>query len=745
MKPKLGKWFRCPCLGGSSSSKDEVELKPTRPLPKPLEAAVHLTSDDTNKESILVVQGIEPCITENGYYHNTSKYDLMRRENNPQLVVRRGQQFKLDIMLSRPYDEKRDGVYFIFIVDDEGKPSHGSKTMVSVNLLKTPDDNFPWNVWVQAIKDNVLTVNVLTPPDAIVAKWRMDVDTKYMENDAYSYSWKTGIYILFNPWCTQDQCYMESELWREESVMNDVGIIYRGTYNRIQPTIWKYDHFEEDILDCAMYLVRVIGKVKGTLRSDPVKITRALSAAVNAQDDEGVLVGNWSSDFSGGTAPTQWMGSMEIIQSYYRKKKPVRYGQCWVFAGVLTSICRALGLPTRTITNFSSAHDTQNSLTIDYFTDDEGVAINNMNSDSIWNFHVWNEVWIARPDLGLEYSGWQVIDTTPQELSEDMYRCGPAPVVAVKNGEVLKPHDCNFVFSEVNADRLHWRYNGPSQPLKLLSKDTFAVGKFISTKAAGGFGREDITDSYKYAENSNEERTTMLKALQQTPSMFSRYYLNEDFNDIRFQFKLLDDVKVGQPFDVTLEMENRSSTRPYTVSVILRVHVVTYAGKVGEMVKKHNFTISVQPSSIQEVKLAVTYEEYMNKLIDQCGFNISCLASVLDTKYEYFAQDDFRVRKPDVKIYLHQNAVESRETTADIEVENPLPIPIKKGEFTVEGPGIKGKLKLKVKNVLPGEKAQSQFKFTPTRRGEFAIGAKFYCQEMDDVDGYLMVNVEPRQ
>ena len=42
-----------------------------------------------------------------------------------------------------------------------------------------------------------------------------------------------------------------------------------------------------------------------------------------------------------------------------------RYGQCWVFSGVVTTVCRALGLPCRSVTNFSSAHDTNNSLTVD--------------------------------------------------------------------------------------------------------------------------------------------------------------------------------------------------------------------------------------------------------------------------------------------------------------------------------------------------------------------------------------------
>lgn len=46
----------------------------------------------------------------------------------------------------------------------------------------------------------------------------------------------------------------------------------------------------------------------------------------------------------------------------------------------------------------------------------------------------------------------------------------------------------------------------------------------------------------------------------------------------------------------------------------------------------------------------VSYEEYYKRLVDQCAFNIACMATVHDTNFEYFAQDDFRVRKPDIKI-----------------------------------------------------------------------------------------------
>lgn len=113
-----------------------------------------------------------------------------------------------------------------------------------------------------------------------------------------------------------------------------------------------------------------------------------------------------------------------------------------------------MGIPCRAITNYKSAHDTQSSLTVDYFMDENGKIMEELNSDSIWNFHVWNEVWMQRPDLGRVYSGWQAIDATPQEQSQEMYRVGPTSLIAVKLGEVKRPYDSGFLFAEVNADKV---------------------------------------------------------------------------------------------------------------------------------------------------------------------------------------------------------------------------------------------------------------------------------------------------
>lgn len=68
-------------------------------------------------------------------------------------------------------------------------------------------------------------------------------------------------------------------------------------------------------------------------------------------------------------------------------------------------VCRALGIPSRVVSNLVSAHDANATLTVDKYYDTNNEELDkdpfneNYGMDSIWNYHVWNDVWMARPDL----------------------------------------------------------------------------------------------------------------------------------------------------------------------------------------------------------------------------------------------------------------------------------------------------------------------------------------------------------
>lgn len=87
-------------------------------------------------------------------------------------------------------------------------------------------------------------------------------------------------------------------------------------------------------------------------------------------------------------------------------------------------MCRCLGIPARAVTNYVSAHDTDETLTVDRFFDENGDLIEKTTTDSMWNFHSWVDVWMARPDLPPGYGGWQAIDATPQEASQGLFQLG---------------------------------------------------------------------------------------------------------------------------------------------------------------------------------------------------------------------------------------------------------------------------------------------------------------------------------
>uniref|UniRef100_A0A8C4NB97 Transglutaminase-like domain-containing protein n=1 Tax=Eptatretus burgeri TaxID=7764 RepID=A0A8C4NB97_EPTBU len=176
-----------------------------------------------------------------------------------------------------------------------------------------------------------------------------------------------------------DVVYMRGDEEKKEYVLNDGGCIFYGSQNQIFSRPWNYGQFEKPILDATLLLLQSTEN-----RGDAINVVRTISALVNATDEGGVLIGNWGSTFSDGISPMAWNGSVEILRKFYKTRNSVKYGQCWVFAGVVTTVLRSLGIPCRTISNFSSAHDTDKNVTIDTFVDESFNVLNSLSSDSIW-------------------------------------------------------------------------------------------------------------------------------------------------------------------------------------------------------------------------------------------------------------------------------------------------------------------------------------------------------------------------
>lgn len=179
------------------------------------------------------------CAERNGKLHSTDRFDLMKREV-PKLVVRRGQVFKLKLHCNRPYDEKTDAISLIITVADVEKASFGNGTIIAIPLKNVSTDlgrSFEWGASKNSLHGNILEINIKPAANAIVTQWKLDIDSKNLDkNSSKTFSLAQPFYVLFNPWCREDQVYLEDEDERKEYVMNDTTLIYKGTYNRLRPT-----------------------------------------------------------------------------------------------------------------------------------------------------------------------------------------------------------------------------------------------------------------------------------------------------------------------------------------------------------------------------------------------------------------------------------------------------------------------------------------------------------------------------
>ncbi|KAJ7377352.1 hypothetical protein OS493_029711 [Desmophyllum pertusum] len=312
--------------------------------------------------------------------------------------------------------------------------------------------------------------------------------------------------------------------------------------------------FEDVSLNSCLWLLERAQLVTGA-RANPLRVTRCISAMANFNDkDGGVLYGRWDSNYPKDTTPpTAWSGSVAILEQFWQKKNVVKFAQCWVFSGLVTTLLRTIGIPTRSVTNFASAHDSDASMTIDFHFDEDGKPLKELD-DSVWNFHVWNESWFKRPDLPGGHDGWQAHDATPQETSEGVFRCGPASVKAVKQGEVYLPFDTNFVFAEVNGDRVFWEVE-ENGAMKVIRVDKKCIGKMISTKSVGSDKRDDITHEYKHPEGSIQERRAVEMAHKYSSRKDQAIY-RLPIEDVKFSFELPDEVPIGKNVSVALKMKN---------------------------------------------------------------------------------------------------------------------------------------------------------------------------------------------
>nr|XP_022901418.1 uncharacterized protein LOC111414340 [Onthophagus taurus] len=322
----------------------------------------------------LDVQGFDFYARDNSREHHTERYDLVALRDKPTPILRRGFSFIFTLRFNRNFDEARDIVYIAFCFGPKPHVTKGTKIILP---LLTRDkqmqkEMYRWNMTMQRHEGNAVTMQIHIPPNAQVGIWRCEIQTEIFGGRSYDAYRREDVYILFNPWCRDDGVYMDHEDDRQEYVLNDSGKIWCGTYKHPKGKRWIYGQFDEIVLPAVLFLLDK-SHLPYVDWGSPVLVSRAITQVVNAFDDEGLLEGKWDGDYRGGTSPHAWTGSVAILSQFLKAGgRPVKYGQCWVFSALVVTICRALGIPCRSTTNYVSAHDTNCSLTVDRYFDLRG-------------------------------------------------------------------------------------------------------------------------------------------------------------------------------------------------------------------------------------------------------------------------------------------------------------------------------------------------------------------------------------
>ncbi|XP_074756790.1 protein-glutamine gamma-glutamyltransferase 4 isoform X1 [Athene noctua] len=704
----------------------------------------------SNSGSDLKVTGIDFLKSQNTLLHHTDEYNI---EN---LVVRRGQPFLLQLSFSREL-KAADKLSLRFGIGEKPMKTRGTLMSLSVKQEK---DLSGWQISIVRNSGKECLLSVTSSPRAPVGKYILNVKT-----GTNIYKPPNGpIYLLFNPWCKDDVVFLDDEAQRKEYVLNDTGCIYVGSAYRIYDKPWNFGQFEEFVLDACMYLLDN-SKLKLSNRSDPVSVSRVMSALVNANDDRGVLVGNWSGIYNSGTSPVDWIGSVSILQQYYKTKKPVCYGQCWVFAGVLTTVMRCLGIPSRCVSNFNSAHDTEENLTVDIYMDEYGRIENGISFDSVWNFHVWNDVWMKRTDLPEGFDGWQAIDSTPQEQSGGIFQCGPCPLKAVREGDVYLPFDGKFVYAEVNADKVYWmvkKVNGKDKYIK-LNTETQDIGVNISTKAVGQDKREDITAQYKFPEGSKEERKAMERALSfiRPSGLTPRAHISSAMpmagavsqpaalcvstpkTGVHLEITNKEALYPGNPLELVITVKT-STPGTRTINLAGSCQLQSYTGKVEASLGCIKETIKLEGKSEMQVPLKIPADTYMKTLSsveDEVLIHITAIAEVQGTDYKLTQDTTMRFEYPPITIQMPETAKLNKEFTCAFIFKNNLNVPLDNCKLLVEGLGIFKMSTFDEGDVKPGKIIKSEIICTPTRLGEKKIIAKLISTQIKGISAMKAITI----
>ncbi|XP_060914093.1 protein-glutamine gamma-glutamyltransferase 5-like isoform X2 [Labrus mixtus] len=694
------------------------------------------------------------------------------------LVVRRGEPFKITLMFGdRPWNPHIESLVLEVWLGDVSEN-------IRVQFSDEWSDPLRWSakIYRSDMHPQSVTVHICSPVLSAVALYKLLL---HIETRRTRRSYLVGTFVLLcNPWLKDDPVYMPLGVQTQEYIKSDYGMLYMGTPLNISSQPWSFGQYEPGVLEACLQLLQVSPQhlrdknEDYALRADPVYLSRTLCAMVNCNDDLGILMGKWQGSYKDGVKPTEWSSSADILHQWFTSScKPVRYGQCWVFASVLCTVMRVLGIPSRVVTVFNAAHDGDGSLSVEEYYTSTGEKLN-LSKDSVWNFHVWVECWMRRPDLGSGFDGWQVVDPTPQEKSAGIYCCGPCPVVAIQQRYLGAFYDTGFISASVDADIIRLIVNDGLVVGRTV--DTEAVGQLIYTKSIGSDRPENLTAVYKSKKRVQPTRavrctprserqtdTVMMNMcsvavggpmqssqLQDGAVAYCSSMQSSQLQDgavaycSSMQSSQLQDgagfpeglsqglevslnidgvPSVGNSIVMCVTLTNQSSS-PRVVMEHLNAQVKEFNGSPQESFWKTHKKIHIKAGEVLKLKHTIPTSEYEAYLAGDDIVNVAVVIKDLKTNESILAAQEFNISSPQIAIEIDGgDTIKLKdEHTAQVSFINTFPKTLNGAVLTVEGSGLlKGKHQASLVFLKPGEKIEKQVSIVASSPGTKVLMATF--------------------
>lgn len=688
------------------------------------------------------VEQIEWFPRDNAREHRTDRYDVVNnqppRRSYP--VFRRGQNFFMALKLSsRNVDLARQPLFVFFNFGSNptiGKSSRVALTVTGDREFQHRDKN-EWDIRLHNQEGNTLTLQVSVPPTALVGVWQYEI--QYNNEVFYG---REDIYILFNPYNTDDPVYVDNEQFRREYIHSESGKIYRGTSKNQRSYKYVYGQFEANILPITVLLLDKFTEgnrnvVDYSQRGSPVFVARALAQLMFSRTGP-FRESSFNTTDTTSFNPYSYTGSASVLDRLVENRfQPLEVdGQSYLASALYVTFCRALGIPCRSVTAYRTPID-KTTLSVDQYwgNNDDDISGN----DLYEAYHCFNDVFFRRDDLvaATSYVGWQAVDPYGQGQ-------GPSPAEAVRRGEIGLNFDIFYFYSLLNSQFRHFYLN--TYPETVVSDD---IGRLIITKKPDrdedDDDFEDVTHLYKKKDGTDEEKLGVLNAIKGVGSRRASVRsapvdsLSNRKDDLIVDW-LPNTASYGQNLQVSLNLQNvGNELRTLVINFIARP---LYRGVVGRKIKQVKRQVTLQPLQRESFSLDLNLQDYQDRLDEDYQVRFYASIFVKETSQFWAGDEDVTLLTPKINIQTRTVAPQvDNDYQVSFSMVNPLSVPLTDCYLFYESVGFTKPVYRRVKDIKPGEMLNVNEQLTGKRSGDSRLVAIFNSRQLRNVYGSKVITV----